>query len=1281
MPPKSVFTWPSYFTRMNDVDPDHRQMALFDLSRFLQSTECPSLLPDEDKVVETIKKCFGPSEHNSEVHSHSVKILPLLFSKLQSRSRDGVLALLAKNVWDTIPTATKEDLPAIRDNASMALKTLTDAIPDTQRENMIIMTASLLPGLKSAEAKIRCEVDEVFIEVIRRFGTFLPAAHLEEIQRVSVQDLNGDTNLRKRAAALLATVCMFTVDAKFAEVVEITVQGLSRETGDRLRRYILLCTSIARAAGARFAGSVQRVIPLLLKELGRLNGLDDEAKESHEANETREQILQAFECFVMRCPNFVTGLLPEMLAASASLIKWDPNYCDDGDAGDFDLEEDADDADAGLDDDDSSWKVRKAAARLVKQTLLTHGNALRLVVDQFFNLSNPLLVSRLNERIETVRLEIFEILRRVVELSCVVSDAPPVQDALGDFVGGSFRVATDIRPEANSLVQLQDQLVRTLIHSANHKSQKIKIASIAMLHDLFMLLGNSLNNSLGECVKLVLEHLVNPKFAHPHLRPDVLRLCRCLVVVARRDSATAVIVEPLLAPACKCMEDRFFKTVVAAVKVGLEFVALLRTSKDADASTLLLFRALSARLSAVDADLETKKSAMEAMAVLIRYHDARLRKIAGAELNQSFEALLRLLQSDATRVAAARAFAHVCRGEMTPQLVADVARELTLLLHRADRAVREAALRTLIAIMPAHGKALDGTVLRGIALELVNEATQLLSDKELFVAALSLQLCASIARVPGQAVMLKEVVSARAIQLVATPFAQGALIREASELFRLMAARGDVAASDLLDPLLAAGQSVNASSVGGVACLVGAVIGADRADAKRQLRYVDQLVTLARSTSNVQHAALGLACLGEVGRNVNLDSITPKATETLRAALGATAEEVKVFAAIAIGRAAASESGASIFAGILRDLAAGRPEQRYSTLRALREALTAAVGDAHGSAQAIPEGIRDPVARGGLIQQLFAAADAVKDDETQGDIPAECLGRIAQLEPSDSVAAIAAVVLQSGSSEARVAAGLGALRCGLSGSTSLQSSRGPLDDVLKLHVLKCVSARLHRDQPLRVRRQALHCLLSAVYSRPVFLLTDAAARTTTLANWLSELEVDKRFVTEVDLGPFKHKVDKSLEVRKLAFEVFATLAESLSRPPSILELHGQYGAVAAGLVGGLSDPDPDIIQSATNTIVKFARFHGGATEVANLAPRVFDALKVTAMAKDPQEPERAAEASKLAIATAFRLTIIVPEVSRHPKFIELCEATKVLPHFDAARRSATAESAAANVAS
>ena len=95
------------------------------------------------------------------------------------------------------------------------------------------------------------------------------------------------------------------------------------------------------------------------------------------------------------------------------------------------------------------------------------------------------------------------------------------------------------------------------------------------------------------------------------------------------------------------------------------------------------------------------------------------------------------------------------------------------------------------------------------------------------------------------------------------------------------------------------------------------------------------------------------------------------------------------------------------------------------------------------------------------------------------------------------------------------------------------------DDVLKPMLIQMLSVML-KDPHLENRRLALSALNSATHNKPDIILPHLAQL---LPLVIQESKIKPELVREVQMGPFKHKVDDGLEVRKVSL-VIACLKSS-----------------------------------------------------------------------------------------------------------------------------------------
>ncbi len=86
-----------------------------------------------------------------------------------------------------------------------------------------------------------------------------------------------------------------------------------------------------------------------------------------------------------------------------------------------------------------------------------------------------------------------------------------------------------------------------------------------------------------------------------------------------------------------------------------------------------------------------------------------------------------------------------------------------------------------------------------------------------------------------------------------------------------------------------------------------------------------------------------------------------------------------------------------------------------------------------------------------------------------------------------------------------------------------------LDNVLKPLMIKMLNTMLD-DNDLENRRLALSTLNSAMHNKPEMVLPHLAQL---LPLVMRDSKIKPELIREVQMGPFKHKVDDGLEVRKV----------------------------------------------------------------------------------------------------------------------------------------------------
>ena len=191
-------------------------------------------------------------------------------------------------------------------------------------------------------------------------------------------------------------------------------------TADLRRTYIQTLSAISRSGGYRLGKQLELVVPLVLQQCSPAKARGDA--------EMCEACLQAFDSFVLRCPKDVAVFQQEIARMALQYISYDPNYADADEDEDMeeeeeDMEEEEDDAEYS-DDDDVSWKVRRAAAKLLSAIIVSRPDKL----GELFPEVAPVLIARFKEREENVKMDVFatfnDLLQQVAQVAACFAPTP-----------------------------------------------------------------------------------------------------------------------------------------------------------------------------------------------------------------------------------------------------------------------------------------------------------------------------------------------------------------------------------------------------------------------------------------------------------------------------------------------------------------------------------------------------------------------------------------------------------------------------------------------------------------------------------------------------------------------------------------------------------------------------------------------------------------------------------------------------------------------------------------
>ncbi|KAF8933135.1 Cullin-associated NEDD8-dissociated protein 1 [Dissophora ornata] len=1253
MAANTMYLVSSLLEKMGSDDTDFRFMALNDLITELQSTTFHLEETTEKRVVDKVLTLM--KDKNGEVQNQAVKCLGSLVKKVQEAQLQQIVDLLCAYV-----SQDKEDL---REIASIGLKTVIVQVPVNSVVAVNVckrLVPRLLAQLESSNSSYDAQMDALDIlgEVLLRFGNILATTNLQKQTANILFTLLGHSRpaLRKRATFAIGHLVAHVPDDIFEDLLKKILHGLEtfKNSPDRLRTYIQVTGTISRSNAPRFGKFLSSITPSVIK----YTELDDD--------ELRENALQALEAFVLRCPTEITPYIDTIIDLSLKFLRYDPNY-DDGDDNeddedenmDSDNEDDEDDEDDGdySDDDDMSWKVRRTSAKLLSAIIGTRQDLL----GQLYATIAPSLISRFKEREETVRIEILQtfitLLRQTNTYGGAEYEIDASLESLTKKRKGS-RPGTPIETDQSPKALLRGQvprLTKNLAKQMASKSVQTRVSGYILLKELVTVLKGGLENNYMLFVPSIQQSLSTASHTDHHhlgtnsnLKIEALGFLRSLF----RTHAPEVFQKHLsqLCPAViSAIQDKFYKISSEALVCCMELIKVVRHMDfDEDAQkysfsaldpaakpyVLEIYKVILQRVSTADADQEVKERSILCLGVLLSRVGDELKQ----ELTACLPLLLEKLQNELTRLMAVKTLSQivespVCADVDIKDSILQAIPEVASLLRKSSRPLKVASLHFLDVAIRRFGKVLPVQTYD----ELLNELKPLITDEDLHLLPLGLTSVVTILHAnPSSINIVKQEILPLVLKLVRSPLIQGQALDSLLALFAALVRTNDkefsTLVSGLVEPVTVPtpeGQlALSKQAFSTIAqCIAILCLNSDKnmdVTVAEFLRKIED----PRTSDSLKY--LSLITLGEIGRRISLNGHATLHTSIL-AMFNVHSEEVRSAAAFAIGNVSAGN--VNFYVPIIIQEIQKDPKKRYLLLHALKEVIT-----------------RYTQKQGGQDLETHASEiwillfdNCESQEEGTRNVVAECLGKLTLTNPYKFLPELQAR-LRSESPQIRGTV-VSAFKYTFTDNTR------SYDELLRPLIVEFLS--LMKDQDLSVRRLSLTTLDSAAHNKP-YLIRDVLSQLLPLL--YQETNVVEELIHIVEMGPFKHRVDDGLEIRKSAFECMYTLLEKCRDK---VEIFAFIDRILVGLVD-----QPDIKMLCHLTLVRLSIVSPTAVAqrlddmVEPLHATLTFKLKPTAVKQELEKNQELVRSALRAIAFLSRLA----DPALTPKFAQLLHEVRMGPN-------------------
>ncbi|XP_042006744.1 cullin-associated NEDD8-dissociated protein 1-like [Salvia splendens] len=1083
--------------KMTGKDKDYRYMATSDLLNELNKEGFKLDVDLEAKLSNIVIQQLDDAA--GDVSGLAVKCLVPLVKKIHEQQ---VLEMTNK-LCDKLLNGKEQN----RDIASIAVKTIVAEVPNATVAQSVLVSISpkLIRGIvtQGMGTEIKCECLDILCDVLHKYGNLMASDHEVLLSALLPQLNTNQASVRKKAVSCIASLASSLSDDLLAKATVEIIQLLKNQTtkSEITRTNIQMIGALSRAVGYRFGPHLGDAVPILINYCNNASENDEEL---------REYSLQALESFLLRCPRDISSYCDQILHLTLEFLSHDPNFTDnmeeDTDDESYVEEEDDDSANEYTDDEDVSWKVRRAAAKCLAALIVSRPEMLSRLYEE----ACPKLIDRFKEREENVKMDIFN---TFIELLRQTGNVTKDQT---DFDESSPRYL---------LKQEVAKIVRSVNKQLREKSIKTKVGAFSVLKDLVIVLPDCLADHIGSLTPGI-EKALCDKSSTSNLKIEALVFTR-LVLASHAPPVFHPYIKAISAPIISSVGERYYKVTAEALRVCGELVRVVRPDievYDFDFKPYVhpIFAAIMSRLTNQDQDQEVKECAISCMGLVVSTFGDHL----GAELPSCLPVLVDRMGNEITRLTAVKAFAVIAASPLHIDLscvLEHVISELTAFLRKANRALRQATLGTLNTLIVGYGDKIGSAAYEVIVVEL----STLISDSDLHMAALALELCCTLMADkrsgPNVGLTVRNKVLPQALTLIRSSLLQGQALLALRNFFTALVYSANTSFDVLLDSLLSAAKpsaqtgAVAKQALFSIAQCV-AVLCLSAGD-KKCSSTVNMLTDILKADSSTNSAKqhLSLLCLGEIGRRKDLsshDHIENIVIESFQSPF----EEIKSAASYALGNIAVGNLPR--YLPFILDKIDNQQKKQYLLLHSLKEVIVR---------QSVDKAEFDDSSVDKITKLLFNHCES--DEEGVRNVVAECLGKIALIEPGKLVPAL--------KDRTSSPAAFTRATVVIAVKYSIVERQEKIDEILYPEISTFLM--LIQDQDRHVRRAAVLALSTAAHNKPNLI---KSLLPELLPLLYDQTVIKKELIRTVDLGPFKHTVDDGLELRKAAFECVDTLLDS-----------------------------------------------------------------------------------------------------------------------------------------
>jgi cullin-associated NEDD8-dissociated protein 1 len=881
---------------------------------------------------------------------------------------------------------------------------------------------------------------------------------------------------------------------QLASVIGVLLKNIKEKDKAKSFPYIEALGSIASTVGYKLAPNLNSIIPVLsifLKPKDPAEQITDDMD-----NGIKEVCLSFYDISLRKCPKEASEHINEILNTSLGMIGYDPNR--NPDAAKTGVEE------AGMEawgepaeieqriEDDSSWKVRKAAANILATIVRYRSD----VIKQMYKGIVDVLLSRLDEREESIKCIILNTFTEMIK-GIVIGEATDSEDSI-EILNLKRKSSAEIL-----IKELPIAVVKVYGHFKD-KSNTVREAIANLLFSLAIAVPDYMNGTLlSETLPNILD---NYKDSSTTIKQILLQTLRRLIRTAMTPDGYVDFLGKIIEVLTIAMKDEYYKLPAESLKTAGALVHLLKKDgmqiEGAAAAIKSILEMANSKFKLADIDQEIKQAAIYDMGMLIAYAPEAF---SPKDINDAFAALQDRLKSEALRYAIMKAFYHIVTSPF--KLDIDKALEICLrdimsMTHKILRPVKLAGLDCLLAVVEKYPNSWKNS-----ASDIVQDMGQNLRESDLVVIRNTLKILKVVIGLANDASL------ANLISILFDLCKNPLVVPVQDEVIQIFAIIGKRGKGELQPNTICSNlkNCVNEKTSRTVAGIIASLLLLNASVLPKEIEKYIKI--LADEKETVPNRKLAAIVIGNVGQITDFSSYS-SLNQLLKDLLKHSDEDIKMNAAICIGNIACGNK--KHFIPFIMDQLKTQSELSYRMLVAVREIVVQ-------NCEGIMEYFKD------ILPVLRSQADT--DNESDRNIVAEIIGKLLLAKEAAMVPEIEAN-LKNPKPNIRATYALAFKHWYFKGKQDLTQFNVSLLNLLALL----------EDKNPKVSKALLDSFTHIAHSNAMNIRNHCIPL---FKGILPLTIVNKDLIKWVDLGPLKHKTDEGEPLRKGAYTLIQQMLPSL----------------------------------------------------------------------------------------------------------------------------------------